>query len=148
MSVSARHRLQYPLESSPTARRSSSKNSLTTTLKSVRAHLPRELFQQFWDYVSPPWAGKFLDAWCTKAMRSKLEPMKKVAKSLRRHRHLILNWFRAKGTSSAGVVEGLNGVVKLTTRKAFGFRTATCIRIDLFHVLGRLPEPESPHRFG
>ncbi len=34
------------------------------------------------------------------------------------------DWFRAKGTISSGVVEGLNGVVKLTTRKAFGFRTA------------------------
>ena len=121
--------------------------NLKHNLKSVRAHLLRELFQQFWDYVSPAWAGKFLDAWCTKAMRSKLEPMKKVAKSLRRHRHLILNWFRAKGTISAGVVEGLNGVVKLTTRKAFGFRTAKGIEIALFHVLGKLPEPESTHRF-
>jgi len=121
--------------------------NLKHNLKSVRAHLLRELFQQFWGYVSPAWAGKFLDAWCTKAMRSKLEPMKKVAKSLRRHRHLILNWFRAKGTISAGVVEGFNGKVKLTTRKAFGFRTAKCIRIALFHVLGRLPEPEFTHRF-
>ena len=121
--------------------------NLRHNLKSVRAHLLRELFQQFWGYVSPAWAGKFLDAWCTKAMRSKLEPMKKVAKSLRRHQHLILNWFRAKGTISAGVVEGLNGKVKLTTRKAFGFRTAKCIRIALFHVLWRLPEPEFTHRF-
>ena len=69
-------------------------------------------------------------------MRSKLEPIKKVAKSLRRHRHLILNWFRAKGPISSGVVEGFNGVVKLTTRKAFGFRTAKGIEIALFHVLG------------
>ena len=123
------------------------KELLEYNLKSVRAHLLRELFQEFWGYVSPTWAEKFLDTWCTSAMRSKLEPMKKVAKSLRRHRHLILNWFRAKGTISSGVVEGLNGVVKLTTRKAFGFRTAKGIEIALFHVLGRLPEPESTHRF-
>jgi len=69
-------------------------------------------------------------------MRSTLEPIKKVAKSLRRHRNLILNWFQAKGTISAGDVEGLNGVVKLTTRKAFGFRTAKGIEIALFHGLG------------
>ena len=73
--------------------------------------------------------------------------MKEVAKSLRRHRHRILNWFRAKGTISARVGEGLNGVVKLTTRKAFGFRTSKGIEIALFHVVGRLPEPESTHRF-
>ncbi|MFM8706298.1 MAG: ISL3 family transposase, partial [Planctomycetia bacterium] len=122
------------------------KQLLGYNLKSIRAYMLRELFQQFWDYVSPTWAGKFLDAWCTEAMRSKLEPMKKVAKSLRRHRHLILNWFRAHGTISAGVVEGLNGKVKLTTRKAYGFRTAKCIRIALFHVLGRLQEPQFTHR--
>ncbi len=55
---------------------------------------------------------------------------------MRQHRHLILNWFRAKRTISSGVVEGLNGVVKLTTRKAFGFRTAKGIEIALFHGLG------------
>ena len=94
-----------------------------------------------------PWAGRLLDTWCTSGMRSTLEPIKKVAKSLRRQRILILKLFRANGTISSGVVEGLNGVVKLTTRKAFGFRTAKGIKIALFHGLGRLPEPESTHRF-
>ena len=67
------------------------KKLLEYNLKSVRAHLLRELFQELWDYVSPTWAEKFFDTRCTSAMRRKLEPMKKVAKSLRRHRHLILN---------------------------------------------------------
>ena len=49
-------------------------------------------------------------------LASEISPGKKVAKSLRRHRHLILNWFRAKGTISSGVVEGLNGVVKLISK--------------------------------
>ena len=84
-----------------------------------------------------PWAGRLLDAWCTSGMRSTLEPIKKVAKSLRRQRILILKLFRANGTISSGVVEGLNGVVKLTTRKAFGFRTAKGIKIALFHGLCR-----------
>ena len=33
-------------------------------LKTVRAYLLKEAFQQFWDYTSPSWAGKFLDEWC------------------------------------------------------------------------------------
>ena len=45
-------------------------------LKSVRAHLLREDFQRFWEYVSPGWAEKFLDQWCCRTMRSQLEPMK------------------------------------------------------------------------
>ena len=39
-------------------------------------------------------------------MRSKIEPMKKVARTLRGKRKLILNWFRAEGRISAGIVEG------------------------------------------
>jgi transposase len=62
-----------------------------------------------------------LDPWCTRTMRSKLEPMKKVARTLRTHRALILNGFEAKGTISAGIVEGFNNKVKLTSSAvAFG----------------------------
>jgi len=116
-------------------------------LKSVRAHLLREDFQQFWEYVSPGWAEKFLTEWCTRTMRSRLEPMKKVARTLRNHRELILNWFRAKGALSSGVVEGFNNKVKLTTRKSYGFRTYEAVEIALYHNLGALPEPEFTHRF-
>ena len=34
--------------------------------------------------------------------------MKKVAKMLRAHRSLLLNWFRAKGAIALGCVEGFN----------------------------------------
>lgn len=120
---------------------------LKYNLRSVRAHLLREDFQRFWEYVSPGWAGKFLDQWCTRTMRSRIEPMKKVARTLRTHRELILNWFEAKGTISAGVVEGFNNKVKLTTRKSYGFRTYEAVETALYHNLGALPEPEFTHRF-
>jgi transposase len=81
---------------------------LQYNLQSVRSRLMREDFQRFWEYSYPACAAKFLDEWCTRTMRSKIEPMKKVAKTLRRHRDLILNWFRADGALSAGIVEGLN----------------------------------------
>ncbi len=58
------------------------------------AYLLKEQFQQFWDYASPTWAGKFLDQWIALVMRSRIEPMKKVAKTLRNHRELILNYSR------------------------------------------------------
>ena len=65
-------------------------------LKTVRAYLLKEAFQQLWDYNSPAWAGKFLDDWCRQTMRSRINPMKKIARSLRTHRELILNYFRAR----------------------------------------------------
>ena len=76
-------------------------------LRSMRAYLLKEDFDGLWHYVSPVWAGKFIDRWTTRAMRSKIEPMKKIAKMIRRHKPLILNWFKAKGQMSSGVVEGI-----------------------------------------
>ena len=123
------------------------KTLLQYNLKSVRAYLLKEDFQCLWDYVSPIWAGKFLDCWCTKVMRSRLEPLKKIAKTLRKHRTLILNWFIAKKQFSSGIVEGLNNKVKLTIRKSYGFRSFRCTELALYHSLGKLPEPPITHRF-
>jgi len=123
------------------------KDLLNYNLKSVRSYLLKEDFSGFWEYVSPTWAGKFLDLWCTRVMRSKIEPMKNVAKTIRKHKELILNWFRAKKAFSCGVVEGLNNKVKVTMRKSYGFKTFKCTEIALYHVLGKLPEPELTHRF-
>jgi len=123
------------------------KELVSYNLKTVRAYLLKEDFQGFWQYVSPTWAGKFLTRWCTRVMRSKIEPLKKVAKTLRRHQPLILNWFKAKKAFSSGIVEGLNNKAKLATKKAYGFRTFKCIEIALYHQLGRLNEPPTTHRF-
>ena len=120
---------------------------LRHNLKAVRAYLLKEDFQLFWTYVSPHWAGRFLDQWCTRTMRSRLDPMQKVARMLRAHRALLLNWFRAKGALSSGAVEGFNNKAKLTTRRAYGFRTFHAIEVALYHTIGALPEPDTTHRF-
>ena len=120
---------------------------LTYNLKSVRAYLLKEEFQQFWEYESPAWAAKFLDAWCTRAMRSKIDPVKKFARSVRKHRALLLNYFRAKKQFSSGVIEGLNNKAKVTLRKAYGWRTFRIAELSLYHVLGKLPEPQLAHKF-
>jgi transposase len=120
---------------------------LRHNLTTVRAYLLKEDFQFLWDYVSPYWAGRFLDRWCTTAMRSGIEPVKKVARSVRKHRELILNWFRARGTMSSGIVEGLNGKAKVTMRNAYGYKSLRNLEAALFHTLGDLPQPESTHRF-
>ena len=120
---------------------------LRYNLRTVRAFLLSQEFQRFWEYTSAAWAGKFLDEWTSRVMRSRLEPMKKVARTLRSHRELILNWFRAHGELSSGAVEGLNNKVKLVTRKSYGFRTAEVAKLALLHNLGHLPEPKRTHRF-
>ena len=51
-----------------------------------------------------------------------------------------------KARLSGGVVEGFNTKAKLTTRKAFGFRTYHALEVVLHHTLGALPEPQFAHR--
>jgi transposase len=120
---------------------------LRYNLQSVRAYLFKEYFQQFWDYDSPTWAGKFLDQWCTEVMRSRIEPLKKFVRTVRNHREPLLNYFRARKAFSSGIVEGLNNKAKVTTRKAYGFRTFKMLELALYHVLGKLPEPTLTHSF-
>src|SRR5260370_30288441 len=120
---------------------------LRYNLKTVRAYLLKEAFQQLWEYNSPAWAGKFLDEWRRQTMPSRIEPMKKIARSLRNHRELILNYFRAQKLLSSGVVEGLNNKAKVTMRKSYGFRTYRVLELALYHSLGKLPEPEFHPRF-
>jgi len=115
--------------------------------KSVRAYLLKESFQLFWSYASPHWAEWYLRKWCARAMRSKLDPVKKFVGTIRRHQSLILNWFKARKAYSSGVVEGLNRKVNLITRKAFGFRSFQVLQVALYHTLGNLPEPATTHKF-
>jgi transposase len=107
----------------------------------------KEHFKSFWGYTSPTWAGKFLDEWYIKVMRSRLEPMKKVARTIRSHKQLILNWFEAKNNISLGAVEGQNNKAKVVIRKSYGFKTAEILQISLYHKLGKLPVPKLAHKY-
>jgi transposase len=123
------------------------KELLQYNLKSVRAYLLREDFQQLWEYVSPAWAQKFLKEWIRRAMLSKIEPIKKVARTLRRHELLIINWFITKKQYSSGIVEAINATAKMTIRNAHGYRRFETMKYALFHRLGQLPVPEGAHKF-
>jgi len=116
-------------------------------LKTIRAYLLKESFQGFWHYTYPAWANKFLTAWCNRAMRSKLDPIKKFVGTVKRHQELMMNWFTAKKSYSSGTVEGLNRKINLVTRRADGYKSFDVLKMALFHTMGGLPEPEMTHRF-
>lgn len=58
-----------------------------------------------------------------------------------------MNWFRAQKEISGAFVEGYNNRAKLTTRKAYGFRTFEAAQVALYHTLAALPEPDTPLSF-
>jgi transposase len=123
------------------------KELMSMNLRTMRAYLLVEDFHQFWDYTSAHWAGCFLDGWCRRVMRSRLEPLKKKARTLRRYRDLILNWFAAKGEFSSGMVEGMNNKAKTRVKMGYGYRTRDVLELALYHDLARLPVPDLAHRF-
>lgn len=112
-----------------------------------RAWELKESFRRFWTYRSPTWAQAYLKAWTTRAMRSQLEPMKKVARMLRAHEDLLLNYFRAKRQYNSGVVEGLNNKARVSLAHSFGHRSSEILKLVLYHTLGKLPEPQNQHKF-
>jgi transposase len=120
---------------------------LVMNLRSVKSYLMKEDFQRFRDYICPSNATKFLHQWCRRAMASRIEPMKDMARSLRSHEALLLNWFKAKKLYSSGVVEGLNNKIKTITKKFYGFRTYHVLEVQLYHTLGDLPLPKITHKF-
>jgi transposase len=96
---------------------------LGMNLKSVRAFLLIENFEHFWGYRTWTWAQKFLRNWCAVVMRTRIETLKTAARTLLGHEPLLHNYFIAKKEISNAAVEGLNGRIKLTLRKSYGFRS-------------------------
>ena len=120
---------------------------LGKAIDAVRAYLLKEDFQLLWDCRSPTQANKFLKRWCRRATRSRIQPMQKVAKMLRKHRPLVLNWFRTGRAFSSGAVEGMNNKAKIALRKAYGFRSYKSYELALYHTLADLPQHSLAHRF-
>lgn len=50
-----------------------------------RAMLLRDDFMDLYTYEREGWAKKFLEGWLHRALRSRLEPMKRVARMIREH---------------------------------------------------------------
>ena len=92
---------------------------VASKLATARAWNLKESFPYLWHYRSAIWAGALLEYWCSRALRSRIEPMQRVARMLRAHEALLLNWFKAKGEISGGVVEGRNNEIRVVTRRSF-----------------------------
>ena len=123
------------------------KDLVKSNLKTYKAYLIRESFQRFWNLPTRKTAQIFMTIWIQMVNRTKIEPMKKVAKTLSNHQELILNWFDVSPRISNGTVEGFNNKVKLVMRRAYGFSSFQALEVALYHTLGGLPEPPSTHSF-
>ena len=104
--------------------------------KTSRAWALKESFAAFWDYRYAASAANYFDSWATRTMRSRLEPMKDVAKMLRRHRRGLLNYAKHRLTNAAA--EGFNSILQSIKANARGFRNFANFRIRILFFCGKL----------
>ena len=105
-------------------------------LKTSRAWALKESFAAFWDYRYPQAAQRFFGSWSTRAMRSRIEPIKTVAKMLRRHNDGLINYTKHRITNAAA--EGFNSIIQSLKANARGFRSFANYRIRILFFCGKL----------
>jgi hypothetical protein len=104
--------------------------------KTSRAWSLKESFAAFWNYRYPKPAQDFFDAWSSRAMRSRIEPMKSVATMLRRHSDGLFNYTKHRITNAAA--EGFNSIIQTIKANARGFRSFGNFRIRILFFCGKL----------
>ena len=108
----------------------------TTNLKTARAWRMRLAFQDIYAQPTRGWGALFFDKWISWAKRSRLEPMKAVARTMDKHREGILAWFDSR--ISNGLIEGINSLVQAAKAKARGYRNSKTLKAVTYMVAGKL----------
>ena len=107
-----------------------------TTKRTARAWLYREQLREILDRKQINVVSGLLAQWCTNVMRSKVEPMKDVAKMIRSHFDGIVAWAQTRQTN--GFLEALNGLFQAAKRKARGYTSIHTMRTVIFLIAGKL----------
>jgi transposase len=107
-----------------------------TKLKTGRAWALKEMLMTVWDYVYPGAAERHFEAWYAWAIRSRLEPIKRVARMLRRHWPNIKTYFTARITNAGA--ESMNSKIQKIKVLARGFRNRHRFKQAIYFHLGGL----------
>jgi transposase len=106
------------------------------SLKTARAWAIKEFAATLWRYRSRAWARKAWLRWYSWAIRSRLEPIKKVARMIKRHLEGVLNAVVSGITNARS--EGINSRIQWIKRNACGFRNRDRFRAAIYFHLGGL----------
>lgn len=107
-----------------------------TSKRTARAWLYREHLREILERKQINVVSALLRQWCTNVMRSKVEPMKGVARMIGKHFDGIIAWTQTRQTN--GFIEALNGLFQAAKRKARGYARFETMRTVLFLIAGKL----------
>lgn len=129
-------------ENVPTWRRAEFDALKAAELKTGRAWAIKEALRGFWTYVYPKCAAKYFTAWYVWATHSRLVPMIKAAKTLKRHLPNLLTYIRHGITNATS--EGINSKIQAFKLMACGYRNREHYKTAiLFHCGGLDLEPRA-----
>ncbi len=107
-----------------------------STKRTARAWAYREQLREILERRQINVVRTLLAQWCTNVMRSKVEPMKEVARLIRNHFDGIVAWTQTRQTN--GFLEALNGLFQAAKRKARGYTRFATMRTVPFLIAGKL----------
>jgi transposase len=105
-------------------------------LKTARAYQLRLAFQEIYQQPTRGWGALFLDRWYAWAIRSRLQPIKDAARTIKKHRDGILNWFDS--VIANGLIEGINSLIQAAKAKARGYRSTRTLKAITYLIAGKL----------
>ena len=120
---------RFPVLKSPASRSAKDRRVLEEQVRAnrqlYRAMLLKDDFMDLYTYRREGWAKRFLEGWLRRAMYSKIEPIKKVARMIRSHLDGVLGWVQWR--ISNGRLEGMNNRIRLLSHRSFGLHSAEAL---------------------
>lgn len=132
----SKHRWLYNPENMSRKQWREFKGLRESALKTARAWAIKEMAMSLWHYISRTWAEKAWKHWLAWAVRSRLEPVRKVARTIKEHLWGILNAVILK--VSNGPAEGINSRIKMLKVRSRGFRNKQRFANAIYFHLGGL----------
>jgi transposase len=126
----------YNVENIPERAQEYFDNVKSLQLKTARAWALKEALRELWTYRVEGWAKRFWARWYFWATHSRLAPIIKAAKLIRRHLHNVLTYFRHRVTNA--VAEGLNSKIATVQKRACGYRNRDHFKIAIYFHCGGL----------
>ncbi|MDZ7790308.1 MAG: ISL3 family transposase [Xanthomonadales bacterium] len=108
----------------------------SANLKTARAWAIKTHAMCLWDYQVRGWARRAWMSWYGWAIRSRLDPVKKVARTIKRHLEGILTAVVTGATNARA--EGFNTMIQKIKRDARGFRNKERFKAAIYFHLGGL----------
>jgi len=105
-------------------------------IKTIRAYNIRQSFQDIYQATTQEEFTTYLNKWYYWATHSRLEPMVKAAKTVKRHWDGIVKWYESKINN--GILEGLNSIIQAAKSKARGYKTFKNYKIIVYLLTGKL----------